>query len=318
VAQMIFSSGNNNPNETDMTLISQAVRWAWQKEGNDADIDTVYEYLGNFNLYSSEGGEIREAASRLAFNLADFRSGGAFGRFVNGRSTFDISNDDFVVLELERLLPKKVLFKVVTLQVINAVTMDLYLSDRSDRRLICFDEASQFLGESSTLKQVIEEGYRRARKYHGSFTICLQSVLDTLRFGAVGNVIRENSAFKFYLESTTFEEAKRQGVLDYDEFTMHILKSTKSLVCGGNALTIGGIGEVGPAGRDRTEPGFTNISLPEITGHSDYWQSPSTTIGAVDNILKGSAQQDTTASIDSIAPYSAGGAWNLLPTKFNY
>ncbi len=185
--------------------------------------------LSNFDNYSSSGGEIREAATRLAFNMADFRSGGAFGRFFNGRSTFDISNDDFVVLELEHLLPKKSLFKVVTLQVINAVTMDLYLSDRSDRRLVCFDEAWQFLGESSTLKQVIEEGYRRARKYHGSFTICLQSVLDTLRFGAVGNVIRENSAFKFYLESPAFEEAKNQGVLDYDDFTMQILKSTKSV-----------------------------------------------------------------------------------------
>lgn len=229
VAQMIFSSGNNSPSETEMTLITQAVRWAWDQEGSAACIDTVYEYLANFDNHSSAGGEIREAATRLAFNMADFRSGGTFGRFFNGRSTFDISNDDFVVLELEHLLPKKALFKVVTLQVINAVTMDLYLSDRSDRRLVCFDEAWQFLGESSTLKQVIEEGYRRARKYHGSFTICLQSVLDTLRFGAVGNVIRENSAFKFYLESTAFEEAKNQGVLDYDDFTMQILKSTKSL-----------------------------------------------------------------------------------------
>lgn len=229
VAQMIFSSGNNSPSETEMTLITQAVRWAWNQEGPDACIDTVHGYLSNFDSYSSAGGDIREAATRLAFNMADFRTGGAFGRFFNGRSTFDISNDDFVVLELEHLLPKKSLFKVVTLQVINAVTMDLYLSDRSDRRLVCFDEAWQFLGESSTLKQVIEEGYRRARKYHGSFTICLQSILDTLRFGAVGNVIRENSAFKFFLESPAFEEARNQGVLDYDEFTMQILKSTKSL-----------------------------------------------------------------------------------------
>ncbi|SNB45427.1 TraC family protein [Geobacter sp. DSM 9736] len=229
VAQMIFSSGNNSPSETEMTLITQAVRWAWNQEGTDACIDTVHAYLSNFDRYSAAGGEIREAATRLAFNMDDFRSSGAFGRFFNGRSTFDISNDDFVVLELEHLLPKKSLFRVVTLQVINAVTMDLYLSDRSDRRLVCFDEAWQFLGESSTLKQVIEEGYRRARKYHGSFTICLQSILDTLRFGAVGNVIRENSAFKFFLESPAFEEARNQGVLDYDEFTMQILKSTKSL-----------------------------------------------------------------------------------------
>jgi conjugal transfer ATP-binding protein TraC len=228
VAQMIFSSGNSSPSETEMTLIKEAVRWAWQQEGNDAGIDTVHEYLSNFDRYSNVGGEVKDAAARLAFNLGDFRSDGPFGRFFNGRSTFDIANDEFVVLELEQLVQKKSLFRVVTLQVINAVTQDLYLSDRSDRRLIVFDEAWQFLGESSTLKEVIEEGYRRARKYGGSFTIITQSVLDMKRFGGVGNVIRENSAFKFYLESKAFEEARNEKMLDYDDFTMDILKSTKS------------------------------------------------------------------------------------------
>ena len=228
VAQMVFSTGKSIPSETEMTLIKQAVRWAWQQEGNDADIDTIYEFLGNFQNYSSERGEILEAASRLAFNLADFKSDGSFGRFFNGRSSLDISNDEFVVLELEHLKSRKELFRVVTLQVINAVTQDLYLSDKSDQRLIVFDEAWQFLGESSTLKEVIEEGYRRARKYFGSFTIITQSVLDMKLFGGVGDVIRNNSAFKFYLESSDFEKALDEKLLDYDEFTMRILKSTKS------------------------------------------------------------------------------------------
>jgi conjugal transfer ATP-binding protein TraC len=228
VAQMVFSTGNTIPSETEMTLIKGAVRWAWQQEGNDAGIDTVYEYLANFDRYSSEGGEIKEFASRLAFNLADFRSDGAFGRFFNGKSSLDISNDEFVVLELEHLKSRKELFRVVTLQVINAVTQDLYLSDKSDQRLIVFDEAWQFLGESSTLKEVIEEGYRRARKYFGSFTIITQSVLDMKLFGGVGDVIRNNSAFKFFLESSDFEKALDEKLLDYDDFTMRILKSTKS------------------------------------------------------------------------------------------
>jgi len=228
VAQMVFSTGKTIPSETEMTLIKGAVRWAWQQEGNDAGIDTVYEYLANFERYSSEGGEIKEAASRLAFNLADFRSNGAFGRFFNGKSSLDISNDEFVVLELEHLKSRKELFRVVTLQVINAVTQDLYLSDKSDQRLIVFDEAWQFLGESSTLKEVIEEGYRRARKYGGSFTIITQSVLDMKLFGGVGDVIRNNSAFKFFLESSDFEKALDEKLLDYDDFTMRILKSTKS------------------------------------------------------------------------------------------
>jgi conjugal transfer ATP-binding protein TraC len=228
VAQMVFSTGKTIPSETEMTLIKQAVRWAWQQEGNDAGIDTVYEYLFNFDQYSSEGGEIREAASRLAFNLTDFKSDGPFGRFFNGRSSLDISNDEFVVLELEHLKARSELFRVVTLQVINAVTQDLYLSDKSEQRLIVFDEAWQFLGESSALKEVIEEGYRRSRKYHGSFTIITQSVLDMKLFGGVGDVIRNNSAFKFFLESADFEKALDEKFLDYDPFTMKILKSTKS------------------------------------------------------------------------------------------
>jgi len=228
VAQMVFTTGKSLPSDTEMTLIKKAVRWAWEKEGNAADIDTVHEYLKNFDQYSTEGGERKEAASSLAFNMADFTSDGTYGKFFNGKSNLNIANDEFVVLELEHLKARKDLFRVVTLQVINAVTQDLYLSDKSDQRLIVFDEAWQFLGESSILKEVIEEGYRRARKYGGSFTIITQSLLDMKLFGGVGDVIRNNSAFKFYLESADFEKALSEKLLDYDEFSMKILKSTKS------------------------------------------------------------------------------------------
>ena len=50
VAQMVFSSGKTIPSETEMTLIKQAVRWAWQQEGNAAGIDTVHEYLAHYDL----------------------------------------------------------------------------------------------------------------------------------------------------------------------------------------------------------------------------------------------------------------------------
>jgi conjugal transfer ATP-binding protein TraC len=47
-------------------------------------------------------------------------------------------------------------------------------------------------------------------------------------FGAVGDVIRGNSAFKFFLESPDFEKAKEEKLIDYDPFTMKLLKSVKS------------------------------------------------------------------------------------------
>jgi len=231
IAQMCYSSGEGSPSTTDMTLIEYAVRWAFQNFGREAGTDQVREYLSNFREHTPDGSggiEAEERARMLAFNMAKFCTGGAYGKFFNGPATFNIANDDFVVLELEHLEQHKPLFKVVTLQVINAVTQDLYLGDRTQKKLIVFDEAWKFLGESNAIKQVIEEGYRRARKYNGSFTIITQSILDMLQFGSVGKVIRNNSAFKFYLQSGDFEQALNEKLVDYSPFVMEILKSLKS------------------------------------------------------------------------------------------
>ena len=231
IAQMAFSTGSILPSDTEMQLIRQAVRWAYDSEGTEAGVDTVRRYLANFRETGGvESEEVLSVAARLAFNLYDYSSEGVYGKFFNGPATFNISEDEFVVLELEHLKPRADLYRVVTMQVVNAVTQDLYLSDRSQKRLVIFDEAYQFLGLSTHMRGVIEEGYRRARKYMGSFWVITQSVLDVKLFGSVGEVILNNSAFKFYLTSEDFERAQSEGLLDYDEFTMHLLKSVKSPV----------------------------------------------------------------------------------------
>jgi len=242
MAQMAYSaSDKQTPQETEMSLLKDAVRWAWRRYGRDAGVDAVREFLNAFPKHAEEfednlnadinAQDITKAARELAYNLKEFGSGGLYGKYFNGPATFDISKDDFVVLELEHLKPIRELFRVVTLQVINAVTQDMYLSDRSTPKLVIFDEASMFLsgGESGILKKVIEEGYRRARKYNGSFTVVTQSILDLRDFGPVGRVIRSNSAFKFYLQSVDFEETRTEGLLDADEFTMRLLKSVRTV-----------------------------------------------------------------------------------------
>jgi conjugal transfer ATP-binding protein TraC len=169
-----------------------------------------------------------EVARKLAFNIREFTSHGFHGRFFVGPSTFDIHRDAFVVLELENLKVQPDLYRVVTLLVLNAVTQDLYLSDRFRSRLIIFDEAWQFLGRAAMLAPVVNEGYRRARKYNGSFMIITQSILDLDSFGEVGRVINGNSAFKIYLESADFDQARKQGLIEYDDFVLQLLKSVKS------------------------------------------------------------------------------------------
>jgi conjugal transfer ATP-binding protein TraC len=92
---------------------------------------------------------------------------------------------------------------------------------------VIFDEAWQFLQDNELYQKIIEEGYRRARKYGGSFGIITQSLLDLEQFGGVGKVINANCEFKFFLESGDFPAAKKRGIIDYDDFTMHILNTLK-------------------------------------------------------------------------------------------
>jgi len=240
VMQMIYSS-SANPSiyETQQTIVNGAVQWAWESFGHEATVDSVYEYLHGFPKHATEldfdcpdkkdcTTEIVKQAHTLAYNLTAFTSSGAYGKYFNGKSSFDIAKDEYVVLELEHLKPQKALFNVVILQVINAVTHDLYLSDRKRARMILLDEAWQFLTDSSILKGVIEEGYRRARKYRGCFGVVTQSLLDLQRFGDVGGVIKDNSAWKFLLQSDSFEQAHSQKIIDYDEFTLEMLKSVST------------------------------------------------------------------------------------------
>jgi len=242
ILQMIKSQTGTFPTEkieTVTSIIRGAVNFAYRKFGTEADLDVVYEYLIDFPKYSEEYEELCEEGkevcledfklitSHLAFNLRKFTSEGVYGKWFVGRSNIDFSQDQLVVLELEGLKPQKDLYSVVVLQVLNMATMDLYLSDRMHPRLVIFDEAWQFLQDNELYQKIIEEGYRRARKYGGSFGIITQSLLDLEQFGAVGKVINTNCEFKFFLESGDFQAAKKAGIIDYDDFTMHILNTLK-------------------------------------------------------------------------------------------
>jgi len=246
ICQMIYSSTSEKATETQMTLIKQAVRHTYSEHGNKGQIDHVYQYLSSFEKYIGKDpqtsdqntngvGKLSEIALDLAFNLQDFTSNGVYGKWFSGDSNLNISKDDFVVLELEDLKPQVELFRVVILQLINYITNNLYLSTRERKRIIVFDESWQFLGqdgnkntEASMMEQVIEGGYRRARKYNGAFITIFQSLLDLKKFGGVGNVIKANSAFKFLLESTDYAVANNEKIIDYNPFLLEVLKSVKT------------------------------------------------------------------------------------------
>ena len=232
VMQMVYAAVDNpQPPKEEYVLAKEACQWAYNKKGTDASVDDVFVFLSEYPNHTDKAhtDDIMKMAKHMAFSMADYTSAGQYGSFFVGKSTFNIADDDFVVLELDALRNKKELFKVVTLLVLDAAQRDLYLSDRADPRQVIFDEAWQFLtGTNKMMMDIIESGYRRARKYHGSFFVITQTLLDRKRFGDVGDIIWSQADYKFVLESEDFEAAKKVGLIDYDGFTMEMLKSLKT------------------------------------------------------------------------------------------
>jgi conjugal transfer ATP-binding protein TraC len=231
VLTMVYSAtGTAALSETQYSLAKDAVRFAYSRDAGLYGIDHVEEYLRTYpalaGKWAFEGA--KEIAHEMAFNIRDFTSEGTYGRLFNGPSTLDLSSDDFVVLEMERLLVDAELFRVVAMQVINAVTQDLYLSDRTSRRFIVFEEVWKYFSSAPMIAMIIEEAYRRARKYGGSTGVITQSPLDLLAFGPAGAVIKANSAFKFFLESSDYQEAVNKGVLEYSGLLLDLAKSVRN------------------------------------------------------------------------------------------
>lgn len=243
LAMVYSNTGTGSVTETQVTLMKSAVEFAVGRDGGEFGIDHVIEYLNTYPQFADvKLDQLTPMAREMAFNLQDFSSKGRYGRMFNGKSTFNISSDDFVVLEMERLLTDPELFGVVSLQVLNAITNDLYLSDRGARRFMLFDEAWKYLiqtggaqgasGNSATsaIAGIIQEGYRRARKYGGATGIVTQSPLDLGKMGAAGEVIRGNSAFKFWLQNDPEEwsAAAKRDIINYTGLKYELAVSIKN------------------------------------------------------------------------------------------
>lgn len=239
IAEMVCSKSGERLSEVDVGLIKSAITYT-VAQGNHIDgIDSAQNYLYNFKQLAKdtpivEVQEVVDRAKKLAFVLDDYTKNGVYGRFFNGVSTFDISNDEFVVLELQELKEHKELFLVMVMQVVNAVTQDLYLSDRGQQRFVLFEEAAHYLKQQGhkdlqRLALIIEEGYRRARKHNGSFGAVLQSILDLEDFGAVGKVIRSNAEYKYYLQSNDYPEGAQKGLIQHQGLALELVSSVKNV-----------------------------------------------------------------------------------------
>ncbi len=177
--------------------------------------DFIIEFLKSRSYQKDDESDFPEVdlkARNLAYLLHNFGSGGAFEKFMVGPSQFNIKDDEFVCADIEKLRSVKQLFFPMVMQLMNSITQDLYLSDRSRPSIILFEEIASMVKQVGNISMdgfasMVEEGYRRARKYQGAFGIVLQSALDLATLPGLGDVAKANAQWRYYLESKMYTEA---------------------------------------------------------------------------------------------------------------
>lgn len=244
-AQIVFSAcaySNTGQavNEVEANLLSQACLEAHTRGDQQRGADFLIDFLSNRKNYETNGTiqfqEVHDSAQRLAFLLKNFGSKGPFGKFMVGETQFHIKDDDLVCVDIEKLASIRQLFFPMVMQVMNSITQDLYLSDRSRPSLILFEEIATMAKKKGNISMdgfadMVEEGYRRARKYRGAFGIVLQSALDLKILQGLGDVAKANAPWRFYLESKMYSEAAKTDALPGIDggFPLTLLNSVKNV-----------------------------------------------------------------------------------------
>ncbi len=162
--------------------------------------------------------------SDLGVQLAPFCRGGAYESFFEGEANIRFDNK-FVVLELEQLKNKKTLQSVILMLLMCLIEAEMREGNRSEPKLVIIDEAWDLMGEGHSAK-FIEDGYRRARKYKGSFFTATQSPSDYWK-SETARAALENSDCLFLLRQKpeVLEQLKRKGQLAMDQAQLSMLSS---------------------------------------------------------------------------------------------
>jgi conjugal transfer ATP-binding protein TraC len=209
ILKLMFSmmiSPTEGLSDYQMSQLEKAISQVWEKKGRNAIIDDLRDELIHF---VGLDGQPNIEINRLGEQIYPFTSQGVHGRWFNSVTTLEFEHD-LVILEMEELKSKPDLQQVIMRFILYRITSAMYLS-RQRRKVVVIDEAWDLLAGGSSAGKFIEEGYRRARKYKGSFLTGTQGISDYLRTPAALAAL-ENSDWIFLLrgkeESITALEQK--------------------------------------------------------------------------------------------------------------
>lgn len=215
-----MASPSRVTDDLENSYIEQAIRKVWQEEGQDGEVTPVAHYLLNHK---------DERANDLGNMLFPYTREGVYGRFFEGRACIQFDKS-LITLELEELKSKRDLQSVVLLIVMMQIQQTMYLGDRSQRKVCVLDEAWDLFSNAGNAASFIETGYRRVRKYGGSFITATQNIEDYHRSPAAKAAL-DNSDWICLLSQSeeSIEKLAKDGKLFLDEHKKRLLRSVHTV-----------------------------------------------------------------------------------------
>jgi conjugal transfer ATP-binding protein TraC len=207
-------------NDDELNYFEKAIVAAWKEEGNDATISTVANWLSKQDK--------SETCQQLSHLLYSYTRQGSYGKYFNGKSNIDLS-DQFIVLELQALQTRKDLESIVIFPILFQIMERMHSGDRNQRKRCITDEAWNIYGKANAnAKSMIETGYRTARKYNASYGTIVQSHNDYY-LNAVTLACLENSDFSIILGQNpeTIDQLRKNERLPMDAFKERLYKSIR-------------------------------------------------------------------------------------------
>ena len=215
----LMAAPTQGTTDLENSLLEEALVSVWQANGNQATISDVAKFLE---------AQKSATAQKLAKMLFPYTKHGSYGRFFEGRSNVDLTND-LVVFELEELKERKDLQAVIVQIMVLQIANQVYLGDRNTRVQVVLDEAWDLLRGKET-GQFIETAARRLRKYQGGLIVGTQSIRDFYATPGAQAAF-ENSDFTVLLEQkgSSITQLKTSKHIDLTNYMEKVLKTVKTV-----------------------------------------------------------------------------------------
>lgn len=202
--------------------IDEAIKESYTRHGRESCIDTVAEML--LELHGNDA-----RVKDFVTSMHRYTSRGTFGRFFNGESRLTFRGP-ITVFENDTVENVPDLRDPVMMQVIFAVSRNIYLShDLSKRHLVIIDEAHKFLGNPK-IDIFVEQAYRRMAKHGAGMIVGTQGFEDLYggeKRSRVGRVIVQNSFWKFFFTQTDTSKAalRNSKLFDLSDYAWDLMNS---------------------------------------------------------------------------------------------